>query len=164
MIFWRELGHRDSALGLFTIFLAASSAPIAALMLQKGPPQSAIATNAVGSLVGIPFALAASFALGETHPIPSSAREALPVVYLAVAGSTGAFVLFAWLLNHWRATTVSFLGVVVPIIAVLLGWIFRHEELAPGTLAGGAIVLIGVTTALRADDAKPPGERLGAAA
>lgn len=151
VIFWGELAQGGSPAGLVAVFLAAVAAPIAGLMLQWGPDQSAIGANAVGALAGLPFCLLASFVLGEKHPVPATIREAFPVAYLAVAGSVVAFVLFAWLLRHWKATTAAFLGVIVPVIAVVLGALVRHEPFAAGSLAGGVIVLVGVVIALRAE-------------
>ncbi len=151
VIFWRELLEGGSPMPLLAIFLAACAAPLAGLMLQRGPKQNAIATNAVGTLVGIPFAFAGSLLLGEKLVLLSTMPEIFPVVYLAVAGSVGAFVIFAWLVNHWRATTIAFLGVIVPVIAVIVGAMARQEKLAAGSLVGAVIVIIGVIFALRAE-------------
>jgi len=156
VIFWRELAEGGSPLGLIAIFFAAVAAPLAGLMLQRGPKQSPIGVNAVGTLIGIPFAFACSLALGEHRVFPTTSAQVLPIVYLAVVGSVGAFVIFAWLINHWRATTVSFLGVIVPVIAVVVGAVARHEALAPGSLAGAAIVLVGVVAALRSESEPVP--------
>jgi drug/metabolite transporter (DMT)-like permease len=153
VIFWRELVFGGSFLPLVAVFLAACAAPLAGLMLQRGPKQNAVATNAVGTLVGIPFAFAGSLILGEKLVLPSTTAQIFPVVYLAVVGSVGAFVIFAWLVNHWRATTISFLGVIVPVIAVVVGAVARQEKLAPGSLIGAAIVIVGVVFALRSESA-----------
>jgi drug/metabolite transporter (DMT)-like permease len=59
-------------------------------------------------------------------------------------GSVCAFVMFAWLLNRWPTSVVSFLGVVIPVIAVILAAVVRHEPFAAGSLVGAAIVLVGV--------------------
>lgn len=155
VIFWKELVNGGSSPGLFAILFAACAAPIAGLMLQKGPKQNSIGVNGVGVLVGLAFSVAASFALGEPHPIPSTSREIFPVIYLAVMGSVGAFVIFAWLVHHWRATTIAFLGVIVPVIAVILGALVRQEALAPGSLVGAVIVIAGVMIALRAEGGAP---------
>jgi len=149
VIFWGELLHGGSPLGLLAVFVAACAAPIAGLMLQRGPRQGAVGANAVGALVGFAVCLVLSFALGEPHPVPRAAGQFLPIAYLAVASSTGAFVLFAWLVHRWGTTTVAFLGVIVPVIAVVLGALFRNESFAPGSLVGAVVVVAGVTIALR---------------
>jgi drug/metabolite transporter (DMT)-like permease len=151
VIFWRELGQGSTAMGIACIFVAACAAPLAGLLLQRGPHQSAIGVNAVGSLVGLPIALIASVILGENRAIPSTAQQVLPIIYLAVAGSVFAFVIFAWLMRHWKATNASFLGVVVPVIAVIAGAIARHEAFSPASMAGAGIVIVAVAIALGAD-------------
>lgn len=151
VIFWREFLQGAPFSGLIAVFLAASAAPLAGLMLQRGPRQNAVGVNAVGVLVGLAFSIMASFALGEQHPLPTTMQEVFPVVYLAVMGSVVAFGLFAWLVNHWRTTTIAFLGVIVPVIAVILGALVRQETLAPGNLVGAAVVIVGVTIALRSE-------------
>lgn len=151
VIFWRELLQGGSSIALFAILLAAATASTAGLVLEK-QPQSAIGANAVASMVGLPFCLIASLAIGEVPKIPTTFAEIFPVVYLAIASSVGAFVLFAWLVHQWRATNVAFLGVLVPVIAVIVGSIARQESLAPGSLVGAAAVVLGVVVALRADN------------
>lgn len=151
VIFWRELTQGGSTLGLASVLVAAIAAPMAGLMLQRAPAQNPFAANAVGSLVGIPFCLAASFVLRERQVWPTTGREAFPVIYLALAGSVVAFVIFAWLLTRWKTSTVAFLGVIVPVIAVILGTLDRHEAFSTGNLAGAVIVVVGVTIALSSE-------------
>lgn len=153
IVFWGELVRGGSTAGMLAIFLAAVSAASAGIFLQRGPKQDAIATNAVGVVVGFVCVLLISLVKGEPRPIPSGFKEVFPVIYLAVMGSVVAFGLFAWLITRWRATTAAFIGVVVPIIAVILGAVVRKEALAAGSLVGGAIVIIGVTIALRSETA-----------
>lgn len=153
IIFWREVVAGTSPSGFASIILAATVAPMAILMLQRGPRQNAVGANAVGAVVGLPFALCASWAIGEAHPMPATLGQAFPVVYLAIMSSVIAFGIFAWLVNHWKATTISFLGVIVPVIGVIVGAVVKQERFAPGAAYGGAIVLIGVVIALRSEAA-----------
>jgi len=119
------------------------------VLLQKGPRQSAIGSNMVGNACGVVVGLVLSLLMGETHALPSTFQQVWPVLYLGVMGSVVAFSLFAWLLGHWRASTVSYLGVICPVIAVLLGAVMLHEPLTAMTFVGGAIVLVAVGLALR---------------
>src|SRR5262249_15265438 len=83
VIFWSDIRSGGSLAGLCSVTLAALAAPLAALMLQRGPKQDAVGANAVGALVGLPIALVLSFVIGESHPVPSSVSQILPVAYLA---------------------------------------------------------------------------------
>ncbi len=133
------------------LFTAATLAAWSGLGLPRGPAQSPVWTTAVGALAGLAGCLAVSFAAGEAHPFPTRFAQWFPVVYLTLAGSVAAFVLFAWLIQHWPVTRVSFIGVVNPVVALLLGWAFRDERLTLASLAGSALVLLGLALGLRPD-------------
>jgi drug/metabolite transporter (DMT)-like permease len=136
--------------GLLAIFVGASFASLAAVIFKLGPKQpSAIATNAIGSTASIPIVLAASVLLGEDRTVPTSLAVWWPVLYLVVAGSLGAYVIFTWLLARWPASRASYIGVVIPVIAVILGAFVRQETRAPETYLGAAIVVGSVIVALR---------------
>jgi drug/metabolite transporter (DMT)-like permease len=83
--------------------------------------------------------------------MPSTWAQLFPILYLTVAGSIGAFVLMAWLVNHWDVTRISFVSVIVPVVALILGAVVRHERLAPTSLLGSALVIVGVLLRVAAD-------------
>jgi drug/metabolite transporter (DMT)-like permease len=151
LIFWKELASGGNLASMISVFLAACSASIAGVLLQRGPRQDALGANAVGAAVGIPTCLLASLLLHESQAFPRTVAELGPVLYLAIASSVIAFGMFAWLMNHMRATTVSFLGVIVPVIAVALGAAVHHEKITAPTLAGALVVVAATAVALRAD-------------
>ena len=70
------------------------------------------------------------------------------MVYLALVGSVVSFLVYFTLLKTWSVTSLSFISVFTPAIALLLGFVFLDER--PTLLAGlGALlILIGVMTAL----------------
>lgn len=151
VIFWREVGRGENGWGILAVFTAATVSAIGALMLKRGPKQSPIAVNAVATLAGVPFCLGASVLLGERRAFPTTYEQWGPLIYLTLAGSIGAFVIFTWLLGQWRATSVTFIAVIVPIIAVILGAVFLNESLAPGSWIG-AVVVVGATAFALLDD------------
>jgi drug/metabolite transporter (DMT)-like permease len=150
MIFWREAAAGVSLAGLLAALGAGFSAPMAGIALERAPAQSAIASNAVGATLGTVVCGIISLALGEQLIMPTQFSQAFPIVYLAVLGSVGAFVMFAWLVNRWGTSRCSFIGVITPIIAVALGAGVAHEALTAATLIGAVIVLSGVALALTA--------------
>ena len=153
VIFAGELGIAVPFAGLLTVFGAASAAALANVLLKQAPKQQVIPLNAIGTAVGAVFCLAASTLLGEAHAIPTTAAAWLPILYLTIAGSLGAFVLYTWLVTHWSVTNASLLGVTVPIIAVILGGLVKGEQPAALTYVGAAIVISAVLVALRAPHA-----------
>jgi len=135
---------------------AATAASLGTVMLKRGPRQSPFGANAWGAAVGLPLCLAASFALGEAHPLPLTRGALVPLLYLTLAGSVGAFVLMAWLVHRWPVTRISFIAVVTPMIAVTLGWLVRGERLRPASIAGSLLVVAGVAIAILSDRLRLP--------
>ena len=149
VIFAGELRLDVPIEGLVAVFLAATAASLSSVYLKRTPQPSAFAANAVGAVAGAVVCAAASIFLGEDHALPGSVAGWWPIVYLTLAGSLGAYVLYAWLVQHWPVTNANMIGVVVPVIAVILGAIVRQEQRAPESYVGAAIVLVAVIVALQ---------------
>ncbi len=145
-------GERREAVPLLpqaAIFGATLLASLAGLALKSAPPASAIAANAAAAPVGCAVCLAGSLLLHEPHRWPSGSTALFSLAYLTIAGSTVAFVLFAYLVRRWPVTRVSLIAVVTPVIATALGAIVRHEPVTWLTVAGSALVLLAVGVSLR---------------
>jgi drug/metabolite transporter (DMT)-like permease len=156
VIFAGELGVAVPFAGLATIFGAATAAALANVLLKLAPKQQVIPLNAIGTAVGATVCLIVSVILGESHAIPTTTAAWLPIIYLTIAGSLGAFVLWTWLVTHWSVGNASLVGVTVPVIAVILGGLVKGEQPAPLTYVGAAIVISAVLIALRAPHAPEP--------
>jgi drug/metabolite transporter (DMT)-like permease len=65
--------------------------------------------------------------------------------YLAVVGSVIAFLLYYWLVHNMDVTKSMLIALVTPVVAVILGMIVLHEELHWRTLAGGALIMAGIS-------------------
>lgn len=150
-----SLGGAVPPLPLLAVLAAAVTASFGTALLKRGPRHSALGVNAVGTLAGLPVALLGSFLLREPHPIPHTLATLGPLLYLTVAGSVVAFVLVTWLIQRWPVTRVSFIGVVIPVLALFLGSVFRHERIVAGGLAGAAIVVAGVLLGAASDRRAP---------
>lgn len=135
--------------GLLAVLLAATAASLSSVFLKRAPQPSVFSTNAVGAAAGAVICLAASIVLGEDRTLPSTVAAWWPVIYLTLAGSLGAYVLYTWLVGHWSVTNASYVGVVVPVIAVALGAVVLQETRAPETYLGAVIVIAAVVVALR---------------
>ncbi len=151
VLFVGQLGARVTALPILSIYAATVFAALGSTMLKRGPRQDPLAANAVAAAVGAPVCLLASVLLREVRPLPTQWVQIYPILYLAIVGSVGAFVVFAWLVNHWKVSTLAFIGVVVPVIAIGLGTLVRHEELHRRHVVGSVLVLAGVILAIAND-------------
>ncbi len=135
--------------GFLAVFAAATLSGGGTIVLKLGPRQKPIGANAVGCAIGAAISAAASFAMREPHVLPATTATLAPLLYLTIAGSMGAFVLMSWLVNHWTVTRVSYISVVVPVIALALGSLLRHEPVTQRNLAGAALVLVGLLIGMR---------------
>jgi drug/metabolite transporter (DMT)-like permease len=153
ILFLSTLRARVAPAGLAAILVGATAASLGTVLLKRGPRQDPFGANAVGSAVGAVISGAISVALGEAHVLPATLGAAWPLVYLTVGGSLGAYVIMSWLVIHWSATRAAYVTVIVPVIALALGALVRHERLAPASLAGAAVVLAGLLLGMRPERA-----------
>lgn len=141
VIFSSQLQVKFEFLPLLSILAAAMFASLGSLFLKRGPRQPILPVNALGAWVGGAVCLIISLAFGESHALPQTTAAWFPIIYLTVAGSLGAYLLVTWLLSHWPATRVSYITVVIPIIAVLLGHWIRGEHLGETAWIGALLVM-----------------------
>jgi drug/metabolite transporter (DMT)-like permease len=106
------------------------------------------ALNAPAMLAGAVVLTLVSLATGERFALPSDASTWGAIVYLALAGSVLSFLVYFSLLKTWSVTSLSFISVFTPAIAVLLGFVFLDERPTLWTAVGAALILAGVTLAL----------------
>jgi drug/metabolite transporter (DMT)-like permease len=148
LIFSGEISLGAPIVALLAVFAAATCAALAGVILKQVPPHSTFVVNGIGAALGAAVCFLGSLVLGESHGLPRGAAGWGPILYLAVAGNLGAYMLYAWLLTQWKVTSVHVAALIIPVIAVIIGAIIRAESPAPITYAGGALVLAGVATTL----------------
>jgi drug/metabolite transporter (DMT)-like permease len=148
VIFAGEMRWGAPAPALLAVFTAATMASLAGVILKKVPPHSSFVVNAIGAAIGACVCLLGSFVLGERRALPHSAAAWGPILYLTIAGSMGAYVLYAWLVSQWRVTRVSVAALIIPVIAVVVGALVRGESPVLATYLGAALVLLGVSVSL----------------
>jgi drug/metabolite transporter (DMT)-like permease len=103
-----------------------------------------VSLNAVGIGVGGLMLLVLTFVFGETIALPESALTWLAQVYLILIGSVVGFTLYVFVLNRWTASAVSYEGVLIPIVAILLATWLQDERITWAFGIGAILVLIGV--------------------
>ncbi len=106
----------------------------------------------VASLL-IPFATSAlvaaalASAFESANPIRFDATTWGSIVYLAVVGSVGAFSLFFYVMRYLDVTVVSYQTFIIPVIAVLIGFVVLHETVSPRLGVGALLILAGIALA-----------------
>ncbi len=108
---------------------------------------------AVGQ-VAVGFAVTAPLALivegGSLRPPSGAALGAL--IWLGIAASGIAPLLFFRLISVWGANRTALVNYLIPMVGVAAGAVVLGEQLELRTLAGGAIVIAGMAVAGRAPE------------
>jgi drug/metabolite transporter (DMT)-like permease len=65
--------------------------------------------------------------------------------YLAIVGTVIAFLFYYWLVHHMDVTKTMLIALVTPVVAVTLGMLVLHEQMNWRTLAGGALIISGIS-------------------
>lgn len=107
------------------------------------------------SLTAVPMGLAAvamaglAWSLEGGRPVRLTPAAVGSILYLALVGSALTFSLYFWLLARTRASQVSLVAFLTPVVAVLVGTLFLAEPLTWRVVAGTAAVVAGVVLAVR---------------
>lgn len=100
-------------------------------------------TMAWGMLYGSAFSLLVALAAGKPLAFEPTARYVGSLLYLAVLGSVAAFAAYLTLLSRIGAARAGYIGVMVPIAALLISAAFEGFQWHAITLAGIALSLAG---------------------
>src|SRR5438552_106568 len=77
-------------------------------------------------------------------PASFSVRSLVALAYLVVFGSIVAFTAYTWLLQHAPVSLVATYAFVNPVVAVILGALFRGEPITPAIVAGAFVIVTAV--------------------
>lgn len=97
----------------------------------------------IASLMVLPFGI---FGLTQSTFAWSSL---LAVAAVGILGTGLAFVLMGNLAGSVGATRASFLTYLIPVVALILGVVFRDEVISPISIIGVALVIVGALLASR---------------
>jgi probable blue pigment (indigoidine) exporter len=82
--------------------------------------------------------------LAEGLPDRLSARNVGGLVYLVLVSGILAYALWFWGLQHLTASSVTFLSLLNPVVAAVLGWVVLDQWLNALQLLGALVVLASV--------------------
>jgi drug/metabolite transporter (DMT)-like permease len=107
------------------------------------------------AVAGVQFVLGAVITtllmlLIEGVPAAPTAKAWGSLGYIAIVSTFVPVVLYYWLLRHVTVTYSSVIGYVIPLIAVVVGIVVLDEQLQPGIVVGGILILAGVVMTDRA--------------
>jgi len=98
-----------------------------------------------GGLVMLPISVF------TVHHFSPSAGSIIGWIYLVTFGSIVGYTAYVWLLANAPLGTVSTYAYVNPVVAILLGLLFRGEHVTWRLLIGAAIVVAAVAIVVRQD-------------
>jgi drug/metabolite transporter (DMT)-like permease len=73
----------------------------------------------------------------------------MPVVVLGVVGTGLAYWIMATLVGRVGSIRASFITYLIPVVSLVLGVVFRADEVAPLALVGAAVTTAGALVASR---------------
>lgn len=76
--------------------------------------------------------------------VPASAVGWVALIWLGVLGTGLAYLIFFRLIERWGATRTTLVTYVIPVVAIVLGFLFLDERLRPIELVGAALIIGGV--------------------
>jgi drug/metabolite transporter (DMT)-like permease len=114
------------------------------IVIKIFPRVDPVMESAIAMAVGGLWLLAASLLFAEPWVVPTDPAVRWSLLYLVTLGSIGLFVLYLVVLARWTATAASYILLISPLVAILLGALMLGEPVGPEFLAGGALVLAGV--------------------
>lgn len=155
LVFWPELEHlagdRRTALGAFYTIVAVVVSSLGSLVAHRNHKADfpLWQTMAWGMLYGALFSLAVALAQGRALAFDATWPYALSLLYLAVLGSIVAFAGYLTLIRRIGAARAGYVGVMVPIVALVVSALFEGFRWHPLTGAGIALSVLGNVIVLR---------------
>jgi len=137
---------RQALAGCVALILSAAFAAYSNVLVKAYGKKLNPAIMAAGQMF---FGLLLLFAVGiplEGNPFRFhwTAIAVISLLYLAVVGSVIAFLLYYWLVQNMDVTKSMLIALVTPVVAVILGMLVLNEEFGWRTLAGGAMIMLGI--------------------
>ncbi len=155
LVFVPELAHlrgdRPTALGAIYTAVAVIVSTLGSLAAQRNHEAKLPLwqTMAWGMLYGALFSLAVALATGRALGFEPTAAYVLSLAYLAGLGSIIAFACYLTLLQRIGPARAGYIGVMVPIVALVVSAAFEGFHWHVLTFAGIAISVAGNVTVLR---------------
>ncbi len=155
LVFWPEFAHlkgdKHTALGAAYTAAAVVASTLGSMAAHRNHEAHLPLwqTMAWGMLYGAMFSLCVTLATGKSLAFEVSAPYVLSLLYLAVLGSVVAFAGYLTLLRRIGAARAGYIGVMVPIVALLISAAFEGFRWHALTGAGIAVSVAGNVIVLR---------------
>ena len=155
LVFWPEFarlqGDRDTALGALYTIIAVVVSAFGAIVAQRNQRANLPLWQGMawGMLYGALFSLAVTLVAGKKLEFEPTVPYVLSLLYLAVLGSVLAFAAYLTLLKRVGAARAGYIGVMVPIVALVISALFEKFQWHALTWLGIAVSVAGNVIVLR---------------
>jgi len=155
LVFWPEFaklqGDRDTALGAMHTIIAVVVSAFGAIVAQRNQRAELPLWQSMawGMFYGSLFSLAVTLAMGESLRFEATFPYVASLVYLAVLGSIVAFAAYLTLLHRVGAARAGYIGVMVPIVALVISALFEKFQWHALTWLGIGVSVAGNILVLR---------------
>jgi putative membrane protein PagO len=141
-------GDGSAPLGIAAILLSVFFASLSSVVIKKhSSSYHPIVSLTVPFVVASLLVAAVAFPVERQSPLQFDGLTWFTILYLAIAGSFVAFAVFFWLMKRVDVTVVSYQTFIIPVLAVLWGWLFLDETVSSRVGAGTAFILAGIAVA-----------------
>ncbi len=108
------------------------------------PVEIALGSTGVAFVIITVLAIIFERPAGGLMPLPPSDAGWFAVLWLGLLGTGLAYLLFFGILERWGATRTTLVTYVVPVVAVVLGYVLLDERLRPLEIGGAILIILGV--------------------
>lgn len=155
LVFWPEFAHLQgdhrTTMGAVHTAIAVIVSALGAMVAHRNNEAKLPLwqTMAWGMLYGSAFSLGVTLAIGKSLAFEATAPYVISLLYLAMFGSILAFAGYLTLIHRVGAARAGYIGVMVPIVALLISSVFEHFRWHAVTIAGIAVTVAGNVIILR---------------
>ncbi|MGB7296705.1 MAG: EamA family transporter [Candidatus Aminicenantales bacterium] len=136
--------------GMIAVYLCSlSQAAIAIILKRSRIPYQPLEVNLVPFLASGVLITGLSLVSEQGRDVQITWSAVLSVIYLSVFGTVLAFGIYLWLIPRIKLSLLSTYTYILPLIALLVGYLFLNETLSPLQLGGTCLVLGGITLTSR---------------
>ena len=117
-------------------------------LVVKDSTMSPIMANGASMFIGGIFALTHSYFVESWNPIPVAGTALIPftkgLLVMTLISNIICYNIYGMMLKKYTATFLSFMGVLSPIFASIMSWIFLKEPISPIIFLSTGIVSFGL--------------------
>lgn len=131
--------------GMIAIFLASVSQAVMVIILKKNQDNfHPLKINLFPMLITGILITGFSFLVENISKNTFTTPAIFSIFYLSIFGSVIAFTIFFWLIKHIKVILLSAMSYILPVIAIIVGWIFLNEQLSKLQILGFLLIVFSI--------------------